>query len=120
MRRDDRPRLRLCPRQQRVQGLVRLVGLVPVVTLLRGGCPRGGRRARGRPVDLLGDGDPLGLAGRPTVGRAPVGRLIVPLAAKAILVRSNAIPRVSVPTGNSSVGEVFPSLRGPFLALALV
>ena len=83
MLRDDRARLRLG--LERVDRL-RAVGAAALADAAAGlaaaravlavvaGCGRGGG-AGGRPVDLLGDGDPLALAGRAALGGAAVGQL---------------------------------------------
>ena len=72
MLRDDRARLRLgLERVDRLRaGLASARAVLAVVAA--GG--RGGG-AGGRPVDLLGDGDPLALAGRAALGGAAVGQL---------------------------------------------
>ena len=77
MLRDDRARLRLClERVDRLRAMgaaaAGLAAARAVLAVVAGG--RGGG-AGGRPVDLLGDGDPLALAGRAALGGAAVGQL---------------------------------------------
>ena len=79
MLRDDRARLRLglerVDRLRAVGAAADAAGLAAaraVLAVVAGG--RGGG-AGGRPVDLLGDGDPLALAGRAALGGAAVGQL---------------------------------------------
>ena len=72
MLRDDRARLRLgLERADRLRA--GLAAAARAVLAVVAGCGRGG--AGGRPVDLLGDGDPLALARRAALGGAAVGQL---------------------------------------------